>query len=184
MGDPGMVRVPRRAVVVTASAIVAAAAAIGAEATLGGGSAQPAPRPRTATPTPSHHARPVAVDAGAFAPTLTPSSGPAGTVVTVRGAIPQLGEAGKPVDLTGLPVWWNLTTRYPSQAVRFPVPAGPGPLIRLVKIGLTRGQATYTASFSVPAVKDGSFPVVVLQETADGGVASLGSAVFTVTGTS
>jgi len=118
---------------------------------------------------------------GAFTPTLSRSSGPVATTVTITGTIPPTGENGKPADLARLVVWWNLDPRYPSPTVASRTPARPGRLIKLRVIPLTDGQSHYRAILTVPRARPGRYPVDVLQEARDGSVAQLGWAFFTVT---
>jgi hypothetical protein len=118
--------------------------------------------------------------AAAYAPTLSATRGPAGTAVTITGAIPPNGENGQPVHLARLVVWWNLDPAYPSPDVPALAAAQSGHLAKLGVIHLTAAQSRYRASFIVPKARPGRYPVVVLQEGRDGSVAGLGSASFVV----
>jgi hypothetical protein len=99
----------------------------------------------------------------------------------VSGSVPLIGENGQPVQLADVAVWWNLDPDYPSQDVPHPVAAGPGPFETLATVPLASGQSSYQANVSVPDADPGSYPVVVTQEATDGTVASVGTALFTVT---
>jgi hypothetical protein len=116
-----------------------------------------------------------------YTPMLSTGTGPAGTTVTITGAIPPTGEDGQPVHLARLIVWWNLDPHYPSPVVTSRTAARPGRSIKLTTIPLTGGQGHYRAILTVPRALAGSYLVDVLQEARDGSVAQIGSVSFTVT---
>jgi hypothetical protein len=120
---------------------------------------------------------------GSFRPRLLPASGRPGAVVTVSGRTPYTTESGqyRPGDVTEVQLWWNVHAwAYTSVLPGFdPRTAGPGPVELVGDIG-TLGMCAYRASFRIPDVPAGRYPVSAV-EFGGGGAASLGAGMVTVT---
>lgn len=123
-----------------------------------------------------------------YTPEIAPASGAAGTEATLTGEVPhgEGGEGGLPADpTTWVEVWWNLDAGDDAWASALPggeepVPARPGPALRLGRVGVS-GSCTYELSFSVPQAPPDTYPVVVLYGSAEG-AAAFRPAHFEVTG--
>ena len=103
-----------------------------------------------------------------YRPAVSPASGSGGTQATVRGEIPHSvgGEGGHPADpATTVEAWWNLDPEsWPSALPggQEPVPAGPGPVLRLGAVEDAATRCGYDIPFTVPDAPPGLHPVVVI----------------------
>lgn len=103
-----------------------------------------------------------------YPPEVSPTSGPSGSRATVVGELPHgVGsKGGFPADpTTTVEAWWNLDPERWSSALpggEEPVPAGPGPVLRLGAIDDAATRCGYHIPFTVPDVPAGLHPVVVI----------------------
>ncbi|MGH2678658.1 MAG: hypothetical protein ACRDHB_09915, partial [Actinomycetota bacterium] len=103
-----------------------------------------------------------------YRPEVSPASGSSGSRATVRGELPHGvgGEGGHPADpTTTVEAWWNLDPERWSSALpggQEPVPAGPGPVLRLGAVDDAATRCGYDIHFTVPDAPPGLHPVVVI----------------------
>jgi hypothetical protein len=122
-----------------------------------------------------------------YTPEIAPASGVAGTEASVMGEVPhgEGQESGLPADpTTWVEVWWNLDAGDDAWASALPsgeqpVPARPGPALRLGRVGVG-GSCTYELAFAVPQASPDTYPVVVVYG-GDRGAAAFRPAYFEVT---
>ena len=120
-------------------------------------------------------------------PSLTPSSGTAGSTVTVIGQVSAYGPGGAYVGLPQgvVQLWWNLDpslwwTALPgSTPSPNPSPAVAGPVVLLNSRNLD-GACLYQMRFTVPDVSPGTYTLVVLHLEGQGQTSD-GSMTFSVT---
>ena len=111
------------------------------------------------------------VSPGVYGPTMTPSAGPAGSTVTITGRVPMYGEDGAFQEPTGtLQVWWNVLDQGDSWLALLPggdspSPALPGYVSLVAEIQIP-DACTYEATFTVPDVGPGSYPLTLLSSDA------------------
>ena len=107
------------------------------------------------------------VHPGGYAPTITPTAGPAGTTVDLSGRVPMFAEDGAFVKPSGtLQLWWNALDEGLAWTALLPggpdpSPALPGDVSLVAEIPIP-GACTYEASFVVPDVLPGSYPLTLL----------------------
>jgi hypothetical protein len=121
---------------------------------------------------------------GADGASMTATSGPAGTSVTISGGVPFQSKDGSYVrGPRTFAAWWNAAPKDWPNLASFPT-ATPSPAIPgsdVIKVGQDDAQSCeFTISFTVPDVPPGAYPIVVIQE-GGGGAAMEASLSFTVT---
>jgi hypothetical protein len=103
-----------------------------------------------------------------YRPEVSPAAGSPGTRGTVLGELPHgVGaEGGHPADpTTTVEAWWNLDPEEWSSALpggQEPVPAGPGPVLRLGAVEHAGARCEYRILFTVPEAPPGLYPVVAI----------------------
>jgi hypothetical protein len=104
----------------------------------------------------------------AYATTLSRSSGPPRSVVTVSGHLPVLGEDGSYGGQTarGVHAYWNLDFRkWWSALESAPLPARAGSPVKLLGRQNVARRCTYRLRVAVPSVRPGRYPILVLSGT-------------------
>jgi hypothetical protein len=111
---------------------------------------------------------PVPTGAGVFDTHLSPSSGPAGTTVTVSGTLPVTGEGGTDIGQTVTEVfgYWNLAfgsggTEWTSVSTS-PQAAVAGSAVQQLGTQDTGNLCGYRFEVTIPSVPSGSYPIEVL----------------------
>jgi hypothetical protein len=110
---------------------------------------------------------------GVFDPTLSPSSGAAGTTVTVSGPLPVLDESGAYVGQTASQViaYWNLNLDKWWTALKSPLsptPAVAGSAVQLLGTQEVAGVCNYSFQVKIPSgVAPGTYPIQLLTEASD-----------------
>jgi hypothetical protein len=105
---------------------------------------------------------------GSFDLSLTPSSGPSGTTVTITGRVPyrRPGDQGLrgPDDEIRIEVWWNADSRRWVDLLpgRNPTAAAGGPVEMVLDADLT-GRCSFSTELLVPDSPPGSFELVAIQ---------------------
>ena len=126
------------------------------------------------------------VPPGAYQPVLSVTSGPPGTQVTVSGPVSYQGMDGTyEVAKEQMQVWWNFqsdnsnrwTDLLPGGAS--PSPANSG-AVTMVTSATTDGVCSWQASFAVPDVPAGAYPITVLIVSGPSATSG-GSLIFHVT---
>ncbi len=126
------------------------------------------------------------VPPGAYKPVLSVTSGPPGTQVTVSGPVSYQGMDGTyEVAKEQMQVWWNFqsdnsnrwTDLLPGGAS--PSPANSG-AVTMVTSATADGVCSWQASFAVPDVPAGAYPITVLIVSGPGATGG-GSLIFHVT---
>jgi hypothetical protein len=122
---------------------------------------------------------PALTGTGAYETSLSPSSGPPGSTVTVSGALP---------DSTEVLVYWNLDFDRWSSLFSSPVPEVAGSRVQRLGTRDVSNLCTYEAQVTIPAVPPGAYPIEVLYKWAPGypdgsgwGMASFAPTDFQVT---
>jgi hypothetical protein len=104
----------------------------------------------------------------AYDTTLNRSSGPPGSVVTVSGHLPVLGEDGSYSGQTAKRVeaYWNLDfDKWYSALTGSPSPSIAGSPVRLLGRQGVAGSCRYAMLVRIPAVRSGRYPIEVLLGT-------------------
>ena len=126
---------------------------------------------------------------GVFDTHLSPSSGPAGTTVTVSGALPAQGEDGTaPGPVTEVFAYWNLDLDEWTSVFTSPVAVVGGSAVQQLGTQDVANLCSYEFEVTIPSVAEGTYPIEVLYRWQpaypDGsgwGEASFASASFQVT---
>jgi hypothetical protein len=132
---------------------------------------------------------PAVTGPGTYDTHLAPSSGPAGTTVTVYGALPAPNEDGTvPGQVTEVFAYWNLELDEWTSVSTSPVAAVGGSPVQQLATEDVANQCTYRFDVTIPSVAPGTYPIDVLYRWQpaypDGtgwGEASFASASFQVT---
>ena len=125
---------------------------------------------------------------GAYDSDVRPSSGPAGSTITVSGRLPVVNEAGQDVGQTAnrVDVYWNLAFRKWWTALGpSPLASVPGSAVKLLGKQGVANRCTYRIKIEIPSVPPGRYPIEVLSQAPDKGgpsTASFAPANFEVTG--
>jgi hypothetical protein len=101
----------------------------------------------------------------AYDTTLSPASGPRGSVVTVSGHLPAVGEDGSYGGQTAKRVeaYWNLDfARWWTALTGSPSPSIAGRPVRLLGRQGVAGSCRYSVQVRIPAVRRGRYPIEVL----------------------
>jgi hypothetical protein len=104
----------------------------------------------------------------AYETTLSRSSGPQGSVVTVSGHLPVIGEDGSYGGQTAKRVeaYWNLDfVKWFSALTGSPSPSIAGSPVRLLGRQGVAGSCRYELRVRIPAVEPGKYPIEVLYGT-------------------
>jgi hypothetical protein len=118
------------------------------------------------------------IEGDAYAPSVDPVRGSAGSTATITGEIPhgEGAEGGYPADPTEwIEVWWNLKPAGWSSAIAGgddPIPAEQGPVVRLGRVDVAT-TCNYRVVFTVPETSAGTYPIVVLYGSKASGSAFL-----------
>jgi hypothetical protein len=113
----------------------------------------------------AHPSCPVRTGHGAYDTSLSPSTGPPGTTVTVSGPLPVVNEAGRDVGQTATTIdaYWNLDFAKWWSALG-PSPLGSvaaSPVQHLGKQDVTQ-LCRYRVRVEIPSVRPGTYPIEVL----------------------
>lgn len=149
----------------------------------------------TARSTTTAPACPEVTGPGGYDTHVSPAAGPAGTTVTVSGALPAAGEDGKPSGptVTELFTYWNLAfgsggTEWTSVDTSQPVAAVPGSAVQQLATQHVADLCSYRFEVTIPSVPPGTYPIEVLYRWQPGypdgtgwGEASFAPSAFQVT---
>ncbi|HET8751626.1 MAG TPA: hypothetical protein VFM43_03770 [Gaiellaceae bacterium] len=127
---------------------------------------------------------------GTYDTHVSPSAGPAGTTVTVSGAVPGLDERGNVAGQTATEVfaYWNLDLDAWTSVFTSPVAAVGGSAVQLLATQDVAARCSYRTEVTIPSAAPGTYPIEVLYRWQPGypdgsgwGEASFAPASFRVT---
>ncbi|MDP9302216.1 MAG: hypothetical protein M3P43_15185 [Actinomycetota bacterium] len=127
------------------------------------------------------------VHPGGYEPAMTPTAGAASTTVDITGRVPMFAEDGAFVEPNGtLQLWWNVLEEGLASTALLPggedpSPALPGEVLLVAAIPIPQ-TCTYEASFVVPNVRPGSYPLTLLSSDGESATSFGAGLVFDVRG--
>jgi hypothetical protein len=113
---------------------------------------------------------PALTGTGVYDTTLSPSSGPPGTTVTVSGALPVVSENGVDVGQTStkVDVYWNLDfDKWWSVLEGSPLASVAGSPVTFLGTQDVAKLCIYQVRVEIPSVPPGTYPIEVLYEGPD-----------------